>query len=261
MKDVNYSMGATLDDVDHRMVTAIRNKPAIFAMEIADRVDCEICEVMPAMAPAIKYGIVIHTRKLQPNGIMGDSFCLAEQAKVDLNPLISQTTPEAEPSKVKLALAYMEKMGGSATNDALRVAMGLRKGQYPSQWLNHLLKGTKVHAIPDGFALGPEDTSESVALKQKRSYSKRAGLPGTTPTKTELININLGLSKPETETEMKIDSLATQPVRFACAIWNDGNISLVRDSEPLATLSEMEASILFNFLKKLNHNTNQSREQ
>jgi hypothetical protein len=125
---------------------------------------------------------------------------------------------QEHPSKVEAAISFMQINGGSATTENLRDVLDLRKNQYPAAWLGHAVKSGRIHKTENGFALGPAiGTAEA----------------------------------PKDAVEIDADDCGTvSHVGFACAVWNDGDVSLIRDGETLATLSESEASTLLKFLRK-----------
>ncbi|HEY0843786.1 MAG TPA: hypothetical protein VGE12_00355 [Noviherbaspirillum sp.] len=229
----------------------IVKRPGIRAVEIADQVDCDTDMVQPAIQAEIDAGRIVVHDVTAPNSRPAKAYVpspdlvkeysghavetkpamptnvLEQLTKVGEKELTA-TTREGK-TKTARAMEYLQ-IHGSADNAKMREVLDIGEKANPRAYLlNKLKKGTVAF---DGktWTLGNGTPAADVSNRRAESHAPVAPVSA--------------VDEEQTEQE------ASNEAQFACALWSDGDLQLVRDGEVVGILSKTETEILRRYLNR-----------
>lgn len=177
--------------------------PNIRDVEISDKLDIDIERVRPAIQAEIKSGLIVVAPIQAPNGLMVDSYRSTVQEPVVQRKPVPAVKPSPAPmvaklvaavaktpppvkhmTKPELAIAHLRE-NGKVPTEFLSRAMGLKKGEYPSQFLSSSQKNGIViyHEASKEWSLGPNADASAAA---PAPAVKQAVIPAQAPKVPEL---------------------------------------------------------------------------
>jgi hypothetical protein len=246
------------------LLALIANNPGLRTAQIADRLDVTVDEVETLLRPHLVAGRVFENEVMAPNNRPAMAYDVSEQFKVSdayravlggqepgsaqveaaqPGPTASSATPQAPAeveehtkTRVERAIACVTEHG-RVTNDQLRFAMGLRVNQFPTSFLNRVLRDGLLARDGDNWVLGPALAAEPEA-KPASLASSEIEIPKFTEKVTP---------------EVRRDPAPVARTGFRCAIWSDGILELQRDGATIAALSACERSALAGLLQQAAH--------
>ncbi|RFP19176.1 hypothetical protein [Duganella sp. BJB475] len=191
----------------------------------------------------------------------------AEQIEVQPSPAAAKPAPAAlnkptEPAESTASLAGINRaeagvacirLHGSVSDADLRVAMGLRAGQYPSAWLGAAIKRGDINK--DGKNWTPGPGSE---VKRQPAFGGSLGLPGATPhvsSAPPVPKFKDSAAPPAAlmagaDDEPSVSAVAVPP-KFRCGLWSDGVLELQRNGVTVAELERDEGETVAAFMARL----------
>jgi hypothetical protein len=226
----------------------ICRRPGIRMVEIADLVDCEPDMVQPAIQSEIDAGNIHVEKVTAPNGRPANAFIPspdlvqkyapkterpAETSASQIEQLsnvgkVEMMAAAAEaPTKVKRAMAFLQT-NGKATTAELRQVMGIGEKAQPRAYLATQIRKGMVVFQDDMWMPGTGAPDE--AREQRRR---------------ELPVLETVSTPAAAAPADAIDQT------FACALWSDGELMMVRDGNELAVLSKEETALLRRYLGSL----------
>lgn len=230
------------------ILMAIAERPGIRAVEIADKVDCDIEAVERSIREEIDAGNVRREIITGPNAKPTLAFWMKDTpagkppgatpkapkavpvqsvavsaapapAAIELVPsapevVIASPPPatiESGRTKVDILMDFIRSQPDqAATDDQLRQVIGLRKDQHPSTFLSTQRRRGEIHKDIDMWRLGPRKTIGSAAAPEAPVIDPDAD--------------------------------------FRCALWSDGELQLARGDQIALRLSAAEVGHLRNYL-------------
>lgn len=252
------------------MVREIAKKPGIRTVEIADLVDCDVDMVMPALQDLISKSWVICKEIIGPNGLKTNSFQMHDSyvrtevptapAKrempdellhglnkaipaVKAAPAVEQDTkPKVDPiqpaprapigtyaagmTNVEKAIQFINANGGTATSAELHRELGLKPEDSPSTYLKGGVDAAKLKKDGKTWTLGP---GRQPAAETPTSTTPIAPAADKAPA-VQAVKVPK-FSDQRVEPPEPSDVPLVEIPNFACALWSDGDLMLVRGDD------------------------------
>lgn len=261
---------------DQQIYTLMAKTPDIRAVQIADALDAELADVSEALRSLVAVGDVVRHAGTGPNGRPAQLYNLSETfkksrdgqallAKVTAMPASTTTTePDPEqasvpaqpatttfptpvftdqeelrkpPTKAEMVTNHLEAHK-SATDDELRVVMGIPKTSHPRAYLKfQLTSGTLVRDESGRWTLGdgtpPPKPERPVKPPEPdlNETKKDTPMASTTP--------------PAAQTAAPTETV------FRCGLWSDGVLELQRNGTQVAALTQREGEQLVDFMGRM----------
>lgn len=245
-----------MKNVKDQVYALIATRPKIRTVEIADIIDCEVEHVQPGLANEIARGDIVVHEVTAPNGRPANGFEFSEAFKrtsayheimaaagvehVPTPSAPSETAPTPAPavetppaltgSYPERAVAYIERCGGRADNEALRIAIGLGHGTAPTSYLHSAISSGRLARDGRDWILGPNATRPA-------RYA-----PGKTKARA------IPVVKPVAAPAVEAVTAAPPPAAFRVGHWSDGVLELQRAGQTIAVLSAAEQADVKVFL-------------
>lgn len=236
-----------------RIIALIKECPGIRLVEIADKIDCDVEVIEPAINEHVRIGMIIKEDVLAPNGRMQPSFKMASATA--LKPAVPERT------KIDLAMDFLNAHNGKATAQELHDVMALRPGAHVGPYLQESIKQNKIHKRADGcyyLGMSPDDETPEVPLIRRNASVPK---PEAIKQAEEASAIGRVLANPETKITttaatipyegLDISLISNKAKDFACALWSDGAIEIQRRGECIVVLQESELTQLVNYFQRV----------
>lgn len=237
-----------------RIIALIKECPGIRLVEIADKIDCDVEVIEPAIGEHVRIGMIIKEDVLAPNGRMQPSFKMASATA--LKPAVPERT------KIDLAMDFLIAHNGKATTQELHEVMALRPGAHVGPYLQESIKQNKIHKRADGayyLGMSPDDETPEVplirrnastpkpeAIKQAENASAIAQVLANPGAKiTSIFESSVVCDGPDTPL------ISNRAKEFACALWSDGGIEIQRRGQCIAVLQESELIQLVKYFQRV----------
>jgi hypothetical protein len=130
-------------------------------------------------------------------------------------------------TNIEKAIECIKTNGGVATSAQLHAALGLKPEEYASSYLTDGVRDGRLLKDGKEWRVGPLSTAPEVFTGDVVVNAPPIMLEATEP------------KKPQPNSE--------RPT-FACALWSDGDLSMVRDGETVAVLTPPEVTQLRRYL-------------
>ena len=176
----------------------------------------------------------------------------------------TQTAAAQEVSRADLGIAYVTKMKRPVTNQEMRQAMGLHKGQAPSGWLGAAIRNNKVHKAGDMWAAGPrpaEQVEGAPKVPVFTTLTEPMNAPSATTSPANAVKSavvgDVFVAAPGAEAlASAVAAIAVAPTLqqspvFRCGYWSDGVLELQRDGSTIARLEQREGEQLVGFFQRM----------
>jgi hypothetical protein len=224
----------------------IAKQPGIRTVEIADLVDCDVDMVDKAIKAQIDAGVILVEAVHAPNGHPTSSYrhakpvaLLAPESGIDV-PIDSQAMPSAElpaflekkeKTKTQMGIDCIVANSGRATISQLHEALGLRKEQSVTPFMNHPLAKGLVARDGRDWILGPNHPGY-LKFVSSQLDELQAELQVALNGQENLVDAE----------EPDIEELP--PEGFICALWSDGEFVMARDGKVIAKITASEYKAL-----------------
>lgn len=175
-------------------------------------------------------------------------------------------------TKIELAIDCIRKNGGRASDDAVRAAMCVVGKTHLSVWLSPSLHDGRIKRegrewvlgstqIPAAPVLPVAETPAPAPVVQPPlapiTDTKPASLPEL-PAFLDAFQTKSDAERPLEQVEMHADAEQEEEAAcdelqgdFTCALWSDGELTMMRDGEALVVLTVEETKILCKYLDRI----------
>lgn len=273
---------------DQKIYQYLARKPDSRAQDIADVLDVDLKDASEALRGLVDIGDVVRHSGIARNGHTAQLYNLsltfkrskegaamvAAAAAVVKEPapapaVVVTVKPAPQGSKVDRAVELVQK--GSATDDQLRAAMGLTRGEYPSAYLNSAIKSGRIHKGANGWARGrapggaePYNTPIAARKDEVKAQFPATAAPEDVANVVVVGNTILASKDhkaiaPEVVAAVaaveKPTALPAPPVEpdvpvYRCGLWSDGVLELQRNGRTVLQTTQREHEFMADFLKR-----------
>jgi hypothetical protein len=274
---------------DQQIHVLIAKTPGIRAVQIADALDKPLADVSQALGALVEVGDVVRSKGFAPNGHPAQLYDLSDDFKKSkdykavlaiveaqpptpaaLSPVAARPAPapvvtpvflpvdQPTSSRADLGIAYVRKHL-SVTQDALRTAMGLKRGEYPSNFLKAAIGNGKLHKDGDFWKVGvaaKNQLPDSVITAPPENPAPAAApRPAADPIKSEVVRDVFVSARSAAALDTVVAAIAAAPVStvpmFRCGLWSDGVLELQRNGSTVAVLEQKEGEQLAGFINRM----------
>jgi hypothetical protein len=236
---------------DQQIYAVMAKTQDIRAAQIAEMLGRPLPAVSESLRSLVDIGDVVKTKGTDPQGAQAMIYNLSDEFKkskayesvaaIDAPkpavvapaapaPVAVPTfVPAGQPtrSRAELGTAYVAEHG-SVTQEALRTAMGLKRGEYPASYLTAAVRDGKLHKDGDKWKAGWAPSADG----QHSTRSVKADGAVTVPA-------------PVPAAPRAVASV------FRCGLWSDGVLELERDGSTVAVLKQAEGEHLISFINRM----------
>ena len=159
------------------LLDLLRKNPGLRTMQLCDRLDQEISDVETALGPLLRSGAIRAEQVMAPNNRKATAFWIVEAIAPTAStkklasagssePAVSTATAtvmavEKRSTKVNIAIEFIRRQAEKkATTEQLHALLGLRNGEYPTQYLQSALNNGRLVKSGTIWSLGVAATQE-----------------------------------------------------------------------------------------------------
>lgn len=262
-----------------RILNLIALRPNIRVVEISDALDIDMELIRPMIKAEIGTGMIVVGTAVALNGLIVETFRSAVQAPVverKAAPTIAKPVAAVKAavkpvaavkpslSKVDAAIAYLRENGPVPT-EFLSRAMGLKKGEYPSQYLSAALRDGRVICENKDWSAGPiagnpvlpaeKPETDPVPALAAKEVPAPVTIPRFTPEVAEsaVTAEKAPLPAPVVAATMPKPRIADPAAaRFVAGLMSNGELMIDVDGK-ITTLTHDQAKTLHAYLGKIGY--------
>ena len=259
---------------DQQIYELMAVSPSITALQISGALDESLSDVSTALrglvecgdvmqsrgisslgAPAMVYNLSVAFKESKEYRALLALMAISSDVKVatatmtpPIEPVEPQVSPPAE-TRIEMAVAYLE-IHGAVTEDAMRIAIGLKPGAYPVAYLFRATKSGMLHKRIDGmWAIGP---APLVAVAKPKAKPAPKAFTATRPKVGPVAQFS---ATAQPDDVVAIDGPAPGPVEppaaLRCGLWSDGTVELQRNGCTVAAMAQCDAEFIAAFLARV----------
>lgn len=260
---------------DQAIFEQLAQHPKSRAVQIADRLDCDVDDVQTTLSALIAVGEVTASNGSAPNNTPCQVYELSERFKEsDAFPLLEAKAAamrfamtHANLSRIDRAVEFVRGVG-VATSAELHIVMGLAPEEYASVILSHTLRAERLAKDGKNWVLGPkagaasevQDTAAGGAMPNGAMLGVKEPLPVLRPIETPKEQPKLPVKPPKQEVPTPnvpaqtgtaaAPPPAPAPKKSRCrfAIWSDNLVEIKVPGNPSLELSLDEVDQLSQFV-------------
>lgn len=291
---------------DQQIYQLLARKPDARAQDIADKLDVDLKDTSAALKTLVDVGDVVRHTGTAPNSLPTQLYNLSDAFKrtkdgvaalaaaagfKDAAPAAKPAPvvdPEAAPpapvaipvfvpveqpkvSRSELGIAYVTKHG-RVTQEALRKAMDMKHGEYPSAFLGGAIRAGKLYKDNTEWVAGPSPAHKAASkfnfskppkdepkaqfkpTEQPDEPAPAAAAPEPSTLKSTVVNDVFVSSRDAGKFDAAVAAIAapvpTVPV-FRCGLWSDGVLELQRNGLAIAMLTRGEHEHMADFMRRM----------